>query len=293
MSYVQPQNYYNTPGIYPIGAYTQNNVPQTMPVQTPVTQTATSPLQQNVCYAPQYYCSPSPYYYPYPRGSVGAVEININNPSVNSAPTSVTQAPYCIPALQQAASTAPAAQNLPVEQPKIQEPPAQTPAATGLPEEPPAAKEIKKEETKKNKEIVALTDTYLKTLENYLNNPNPDVRVLGVKEIIARFKEEPARRNNQALTNLMNKALRDPSSNIRLLALSALNSDVAEGDKLTYKILQDMQKSNSVYNQDSVTASEIMLKKAGKKLNVESKADSLPLQETKSESGQKLDITAQ
>jgi hypothetical protein len=289
MSFVQPQNFYNTAGTYP-GTYVQNTSTPAVTAQYPAVPTNNSPLQHNVCYAPQYYCTPSPYTAPYPRGSVGAVEININNPSVNSAPTSVTQIPNCVPAPQQAI---PAAQSIPLEQPKTPEPPAAAP----IPTEPPAAKEIKKEEPKKTepttkKDIVPLTNTYIKTLENYLNNPNPDVRILGAKEILNRFKEEPTRRENKALTNLLNKALRDSSPNVRLLSLSVLSADVAEGDKLTYKILQDMQKSDSAYNQDSVTASEIMLKKAGKKLSVESKADSLPLKDNPPQSGQNLDVTA-
>lgn len=289
MNSVQPQNLQNTTGIYPNPNQQNINAVQS-PAQNPVY--APTPVQQNICYPPQYYYGMPTYAMPnYPRSSVGAVEININNPSVNNGPTYIPQASYCIPIpAQQPAVQSP-------QQPAVQAPqqPAPPPAAAPIPVEKPVAEEPKKTEAKKEepkKEIVQLTDEYIKTLENYLNNPNADVRLLGAKEILNRFKEDKTRRNDQALTNLLNKALRDPAQNVRLMALTALDIDVVEGDKLTFKVLQDMQKSDAVYNQDSVLASGIMLKKAGKKLSVESKENSAPLKEAQPQTGKNLDVTA-
>jgi len=283
MNTVQQQNLQNPTGLYP------NNNPQApgaaqIPAQNPVPAQNSTPVQKNICYPPQYYCGPQANPMPGCQAGGSGVTINILNPVGNAAPGSIPPIPYCMPAQQPI--------NLPQQQ--LQQPVAQTPPA------PPAAEGIKNEETKKTepkkeesqKEIVQLTDDYIKSLENYSNNPNADIRVLGVKELLSRFREDKSRRNDQALTNLLNKSLRDPSQNVRLLALSALEADLVEGDKLTYKILQDMQKSNAAYNQDSVTAAQIMLKKSGKKLNVESKENSEPLKESQPQTGQNLNVTA-
>jgi len=275
MNSVQQQNLQNTAGTYTTNNQ-QNMGAAQLPVQNPVSAPNTAPVQ-NICYPPQYYygtqTNSTPYY---PAGGSG-VTINILNPVGNAAPGSISQIPYCIP----------------MQQPVNQQPPAQSPIpATPLPEQKPAPVEEPKKKDEPKKEIVQLTDDYVKSLENYLNNPNADVRLLGAKELLNRFKEDKSRKNDQALNNLLNKALRDSSQTVRLIALSALDSDVADGDSLTYKILQNMQKSSDVYNQDSVTAAQIMLKKAGKKLNVESKDSSASSQEIQPQTGNKLNVTA-
>ncbi|MDD3014347.1 MAG: hypothetical protein PHC34_11650 [Candidatus Gastranaerophilales bacterium] len=277
MNSVQQQNLQNTAGSYPTNNQQNLGVVQ-LPVQTPVSAQIPAPAQQNICYPPQYYYGTPATSMPGCQTGGSGVTINILNPVGNAAPGNIPQIPYCIPAQQ------------PVFQPQQPPPPATTPLPEQKPAEEPKKTEAKKEEPKK--EIVQLTDEYVKSLENYLNNPNADIRLLGAKELLSRFKEDKSRRNDQALTNLLNKALRDSSQNVRLIALSTLDSNVAEGDRLTYKILQDMQKSNAIYNQDSVTAAQIMLKKAGKKLNVESKDNSVSLEEIQSQTGQKLDVTA-
>lgn len=129
-------------------------------------------------------------------------------------------------------------------------------------------KEEKQEETHKEN-IIQLTDDYVKTLENYLNNQNPRVREMGVKELFARFKEHKSRYNDIALTNLLNKALQDGSKNVRFVALTALDSGYACGDNLTKELLQRMQASKDTYGEDAIFASEVLLKMAGKKVEIE------------------------
>lgn len=126
----------------------------------------------------------------------------------------------------------------------------------------------KKEETHKEN-IVQLTDDYIKTLENYLNNQNARIREMGAKELFARFKEHKSRYNDIALTNLLNKALQDGSQNVRFVALSALDAGFAQGDNLTKQILQKMQSSKAVYGEDAMLASEILLKTAGNKVEID------------------------
>lgn len=108
-----------------------------------------------------------------------------------------------------------------------------------------------------------LSDEYIKSLENYLNNPNADVRQTAIKEILKQLKKDKTLRDDPALTNLINKALRDRSMVNRTLALSILYGDYADGDDLTIKILKDMQKSNKAFNQDAQTANSLLLKRMG------------------------------
>ena len=128
--------------------------------------------------------------------------------------------------------------------------------------------EPEKEETHK-KDIVQLTDDYVRTLENYLNNSNVKIREMGVKELMARFQEHKSRANDVALTNLLNKALQDGSKAVRFVALATLDAGYAEGDALTKEILQKMQSSKDVFGEDALMASEILLKTAGNKVEVE------------------------
>ncbi len=57
--------------------------------------------------------------------------------------------------------------------------------------------------------------------------------------------------------------MQDPAQGVRLIALSTLDAGYATGDELTIQLLQKMQKSDAVYNQDSTAASKILLKRAG------------------------------
>lgn len=239
-----------------VGTMPNNVVP--MPTQSIVPQqqmpVAPPPVQNNTTYVP--------IQQPQQGASSSGVNIVIYNPSVNPAASAVANsnnsynpAPVVYPP------------NYYLQQPQ---PPAADSVAkaylanTSIKDE---TKPEEKEETKKVN-IVQLTDEYIKTLENYLNNPNAKVREMGVKELMERFKEHKSRYNDIALTNLLNKALQDGSKNVRFIAMTTLDAGYAQGDALTQQILQNMQSSKNVYGEDAMFASEILLKTAGNKVEV-------------------------
>ena len=119
-----------------------------------------------------------------------------------------------------------------------------------------------KKKTEKRK-IVELTDEYIKNLENYLNSQDPEVRMMGAKEVVARLQEDDSRKDDAALTALINKMLQDPSQQIRFLALSMLDSRTCTGDDYTVGVLKKMQTSTSGYGQDAAQATNILLKMSG------------------------------
>ncbi len=140
-------------------------------------------------------------------------------------------------------------------------------------------KEIKNPEEKQKtekKKIVMLTDDYIRNLENYLNSQDADIRLNAAKEVYARLEEDPSRHNDKALTALVNKMLQDPSGQVRLLALSALDSRIVDGDAYSENLLKAMQGSPESFGQDAVDASSILLKMSGKQIEKE-----VPVTETK------------
>ena len=126
--------------------------------------------------------------------------------------------------------------------------------------------ETTKTETKKKTEkrkVVELTDQYIKNLENYLNSQDKEVRMMGAKEVIARLQEDESRKDDPALTALINKMLQDPSQEIRILALSMLDSRTCTGNDYTVNVLKKMQNSQTGYGQDAMQATNILLKMSG------------------------------
>lgn len=113
------------------------------------------------------------------------------------------------------------------------------------------------------REIVQLTDDYIRNLENYLNSQDKEVRLMGAKEVVARLEEDHSRKDDKALNALINKMLQDPSTPIRVMALSALDSRIVTGDDFTVGVLQQMQNSQSGYGQDALQASNVLLKMSG------------------------------
>ena len=130
----------------------------------------------------------------------------------------------------------------------------------------------KTEEKKENKPKVALTDDYIKTLENYLNSQDTRVRLMGAKELFDRFKEDETRKDDAALTALLNKTLQDPAETVKFLALTALDAGYATGNDETAQILTQMQSSNSSYGEDAALATQILLKMSGYKANADAAA---------------------
>lgn len=118
------------------------------------------------------------------------------------------------------------------------------------------------EEKKNTKEtkIVALTDEYIKSLENYLNNPNQEIRLMASKEILTRLDEDKDRYDDAALNALLNKMLQDPSKLIRVAALSAFASQLASGNNYTVQLLQNIQNNPNADKEDVLQAADILLK---------------------------------
>ena len=119
-------------------------------------------------------------------------------------------------------------------------------------------KEIKK--TSEEKKIVALTDEYIKSLENYLNNPNLDIRLMAAKEILTRLDEDKSRYDDAALNALLNKMVQDPDDIVRIAALSAFDSGLASGNNYTVELLTKIQQNPESNKDDVLQASEILLK---------------------------------
>jgi len=117
---------------------------------------------------------------------------------------------------------------------------------------------------KEKREIVQLTDTYVKNLEMYLNNQKKDVRLMGAKEVLARLQEDESRKDDPALNALVNKMIQDPYQPVKFLAMAALDSRAATGNGTTVGLLRNMQQQQSAYGQDSLKASNILLKMSGK-----------------------------
>lgn len=143
--------------------------------------------------------------------------------------------------------------------------------------------ENKKTEKKTEKrEIVQLTDEYIKNLENYLNSQDKEVRLMGAKEVVARLEEDHSRKDDKALNALVNKMLQDPSTAVKILALSVLDSRVATGDDYTVGLLKAMQNSKSGYGQDAMQATNILLKMSGQKVEKEFEVKDTKKSENKS-----------
>ena len=121
---------------------------------------------------------------------------------------------------------------------------------------------------KPKKEIVQLTDEYIKTLENYLRNPNPDVKLMGAKELMKRFREDDSRKNDAALTSLLNLTLQSKYSPVRMIGMGIISNGWASGDILTQQLLAAIQQTNGAYGLDALDAAEAALKSAGKTIKV-------------------------
>ena len=132
------------------------------------------------------------------------------------------------------------------------------------------------EEQKNTKEtkIVALTDDYIKSLENYLNNPNQEIRLMASKEILTRLDEDKDRYNDAALNALLNKMLQDPSKLVRISALSAFASQLASGNDFTVTLLQNIQSDPQSDKEDVLQAANILLK-----MSSETETKRIPMEE--------------
>ena len=124
------------------------------------------------------------------------------------------------------------------------------------------------DKNKPTKDIVLLTDDYIRTLENYIRNDNPDIKLMGAKELMKRFREDESRKNDPALTNLLNLVLQSRYSPVKMVGLGILQGGWAQGDALTQQLLAQIQQSNSGYGLDALDAANAALKTAGKTVKV-------------------------
>lgn len=122
------------------------------------------------------------------------------------------------------------------------------------------AKQKELEENGKQTRVVALTDEYIMSLENYLNNQNTDIRLMAAKEILTRLDEDKSRFDDAALNALLNKMLQDPQKIIRTAALSAFSSGLASGNDYTVQLLNNIQQNPNSDKEDVVEAANILLR---------------------------------
>ncbi len=238
--------------------YNPNVMPQMNPMATQPMQYSPAPIQQQ------------PVQQSGPKAGVSAVNIQIFNPTASAdgsaqaaaAPMSYPMASWYNPGMGMYPYYYPMPMPYPYPMQQAQNQ-TQTQSQTQTqPQQPAAAAPVADNSTKKmkNKDIVPLTDEYIKTLENYLNNPNPDVRMQGIKELLNRFKELDTRKSDVALTNLLNKSLQDPDPNVRFVAMSTLTSGYANGNQKTSELLNKIQNTKNVYGEDAKVASQALLK---------------------------------
>lgn len=124
-----------------------------------------------------------------------------------------------------------------------------------------STEDSKKTKDKKEKTITPLNDDYIKSIENYLNDSNQKIRIIGAKELLERLKEDENRKDNPSLIPLVNKILQDPSPTVRFLGLTMLQLDYCTGDNETVALLNKIQQENKdKIGQEQLLASQILLK---------------------------------
>ena len=114
----------------------------------------------------------------------------------------------------------------------------------------------------RKKRIQTITDQYIKNIEKFLNSPSEDMRKFGAQEVLKRLDEDRTRYNDAALNALINKMLQDPTCHIvKATALTALETQLAQGNDNTVKILTHMANNDKSRNgADAATATRILLK---------------------------------
>jgi len=122
------------------------------------------------------------------------------------------------------------------------------------------AEEKELEKNGKKTKIVALTNEYIMSLENYLNNPNREIRLMASKEILTRLDEDKDRFDDAALNALLNKMLQDPDKLVRIAALSAFSAQLASGNDFTVQLLNEIQNNPNADKEDVLEAANILLK---------------------------------
>ena len=115
------------------------------------------------------------------------------------------------------------------------------------------------EKTGKKTRVIALTNEYIMSLENYLNNPNTEIRLMAAKEILTRLNEDRERYDDAALNALLNKMLQDPNKLVRIAALSAFASELASGNDYTVQLLNNIKNNPNADKDDVLQVANILL----------------------------------
>ena len=116
------------------------------------------------------------------------------------------------------------------------------------------------EKPKKKKNVVVLTDEYIKNLENYLRNPDKELKVFAMNEVSARFQEDERRKTNPSLNALLNLGLQAKEPNVRFIGLWLLKKGLASGNDVTIRILNNMQQSSVYKGMEASDAKKALLK---------------------------------
>ena len=262
--------------------HVQNNTAKAVQTSVPQQTTMTQPTQQYMAAQPQYQTSPINSPQPQSQNvqvpNYSGVNIQIFNPTVtppgSTAPVYNVNAPNygntpvsgCYPSnyyTNDWGKGTPGGQNINNNNGNNTTNSTNTTNTTNTTENKTTNKKTEK------REVVQLTDDYIRNLENYLNSQDKEVRLMGAKEVIARLEEDHSRKDDKALNALVNKMLQDPSTPVKILALSALDAGVVSGDDYTVGLLKQMQNSTSGYGQDAMQATNILLKMSGKKVEKE------------------------
>ena len=246
-----------------------NNIGSTTPLYTYTPQQIVTPQGQSVSITPSNITAP---FYQYPNTSIynsnpkqaaSGVNIYIYNPSGLGGPSSnsTANANYMLPNQNQTAATT----NVNPQTEPRQAAAANTPIANA-PISPQQNSEKILDE-KENKTVVELTDNYIKTLENFLKSNDKDIRKSAIIDLIKRFEEDETRRDNPALTALLNIALQDPDDNNRMLAMTPVATGSAKGDDNTAILLQGLSASDKLYGTEAKMANESLLNNVQKKVS--------------------------
>lgn len=122
--------------------------------------------------------------------------------------------------------------------------------------------EAEKEAEKNAKEskVVALTNEYIMSLENFLNDPKKEMRRTAATEVLDRLGEDRSRYDDAALNALLNKMLQDPDEVVRAAALGAFSSQLASGNDFTVTLLSNIQNNPNANTVDVEQAAQSLLK---------------------------------
>ena len=262
-----PQNTANrltNPTTYGMSSPVENNPENS--AKEPLTLNETSPLNQDFglvqspetllsrdaqvntkeafpqAYPPQYYLNNYNY---------------IQNGEKNNKPDIATASPTTAPNTQEAVNDS-AQSNVSASAPQEEDLSSSQEIINDLNRQVAEQKDLEKNGSKTR--VVALTNEYIMSLENYLNNPNSEIRLMAAKEILTRLDEDKDRFDDAALNALLNKMLQDPNKLVRIAALSALSSQLASGNNYTVQLLNKIQANPNADKEDVIQAANILLK---------------------------------